>query len=141
MLLTIRKKDFFVTALLAIGLLCLSPLTEGADWIPVGKSKDGNLSIAIDKESISHVSEDIVRSCQRFSYAKPTLSSNSKKPITKLVACREWDCDNAKYNNLQITFHYADGTTDTETYKYPLWHYIKEGTPDRDLSDYVCSEE
>ncbi len=135
------KRGLFTRALITVGLLCVATLVEGADWVLIGKSKDGNLSISVDKESIDQVSEDIVRSCQRFSYVKPILLNNSQKPVTKIVAYREWDCDGEKYNNLQVTFYYVDGTKETETYKYALWHHIKQSTPESNLFEYVCTQE
>ncbi len=135
------KRGLSIIALITVGVLCLSTLSEGADWVLIGKTKDGNLSISIDKESINQVSEDIVKSCQKFTYTKPLLLNGSQKPITVMIACREWHCDDAKYNNLRVTFYYVDGTNEIETYKYALWHFVKQGTPEGDLYEYVCTQE
>ena len=135
------KKGFFIITLSVLCLLFLSDLSNGAEWVLVGKSQDGNTSVSIDKESISQTYGDIVKSCQKFSYVKPIFLNNPRKPVSALIAYREWDCSGEKYNDLQVTFCYADGTKETETYKYALWHYIKQGTSEGDLYDYVCNQE
>ena len=135
------KKGFFIIMLPILCLLFLSNSSDGADWILVGKSQDGNVSISIDKESIGQTSGDIVKSCQKFSYVKPIFLNNPQKPVSALVAYREWDCSGEKYNDMQVTFYFVDGTKETETYKFALWHYIKQGTPEGDLYDYVCNQE
>ena len=43
---------------------------------------------------------------------------------------------------LNIWLHIRnDGTKETETYKYALWHLVKQGTPDGDLYEYLCGQE
>ncbi len=135
------EKRLFITTLFILSLLFLSDFSNGSDWIFVGKSQDGNMSAYIEKESITQTSGDIVKSCQKFSYVKPIFLNNPRKPVSAFVAYREWDCAGEKYNDLQVTFCYADGTKETETYKYALWHYVKQGTPEGDLYDYVCNQE
>lgn len=122
-------------------LLLMSQLAWGANWKFVGKSADGNVSVSVDVDSIKWVSEDIVRSCQKFSYAKPKLLNAAQKPVREVVAYREWNCAEETYNDLKVTFCYADGTKETENYKYALWHQIKQNSPEDDLHDYVCSHE
>ncbi len=126
---------------LTIGLLWLSNLSEGANWKLVGRSKDGNMSVSIDNDSIRQVSDNVVRACQKSSYIKPKLSNASQKPIIEVLICRQWDCDEERYNDRQITFRFIDGTAKTEKYEYTLWHYIKQGANERDLYDYVCNQE
>jgi hypothetical protein len=113
----------------------------GVDWKFVGKSADGNVSMSVDINSIKWVSEDIVRCCQEFSYVRPKLLNASQKPVRKVVAYRDWNCGEETYNDLKVTFYYADGTKDTENYKYALWHQIKQNSPEEDLHDYVCTRE
>ena len=42
--------------------------------------------------------------------------------------------------NLQLTFYFVDGTKRTETYPEALWHYVKSGTLEQDICDYVCGQ-
>ena len=135
------KKGSSIITLLTIGLLCLSNLSEGANWKLVGRSKDGNMSVSIDNDSIRQVSENIVRACQKSSYVKPKLSDAFKKTITEVLTCRQWDCDEEKYNDLQMTVRFIDGTEKTEKYEYALWHFIKQDSPEHDLYDYLCNQE
>lgn len=99
------------------------------------------MSVCIDKDSIIQVSEDLVKSCQKFSYVKATYLGSSPKPVKELISWRIWNCDEAKYNDLQVTFRYADGTREKETYQYALWRYVKQGSPEYDLFEYVCTHE
>jgi hypothetical protein len=125
-------------------VLCLFLMSGAAwcaDWKLIGKSADGNVSVSVDVDSVKWVSEDVVRSCQKFVYAKPKLLNASQKPIREVVAYREWNCGEETYNELKVTFCYADGTKETEHYKYALWHQIKQNSPEDDLHDYVCSHE
>lgn len=135
------KKGASVITLLTIGLLCLSNLSEGANWKLVGRSKDGNKSVSIDNDSIRQVSDNIVTACQKSSYVKPKVSDAFKKTITEVLICRQWDCEEEKYNDLQMTFHFIDGTEKTEKYEYALWHFIKQDSLEHDLYDYVCNQE
>lgn len=135
------RKVLSTMALFIPCLLFLSNMAEGADWKFVGKSADGNVSVSVDTDSIKWVSEDIVRSCQKFSYAKPKLLNTAQKPISEVVAYREWNCSEETYNDLKVTFYYADGAKETENYKYALWHQIKQNSPEDDLHDYVCNHE
>jgi hypothetical protein len=135
------KKGSSIITLLTIGLLCLSNPSEGANWKLVGRSKDGNMSVSIDNDSIRQGSDNIVRACQKSSYVKPKLSDAFKKPITEVFICRQWDCDEERYNDRQITFRFIDGTEKTEKYEYTLWHHIKQGSNEGDLYDYVCNQE
>ena len=139
--LKVMKKSLFIIIFLALWALSLPNPAGSSDWIFIGKSKAGNLSVFIDKESIIQISEDIVKSCQKFSYVKPISLSNHQKLVYAVVACREWNCDEAKYNNLQLTFYYADGTKETENYQYALWHYVRHDPPEFDLFEYVCTQE
>lgn len=135
------KRVLSIIALFVPCLLFLSNLARGADWRFVGKSADGNVSVSVDIDSIKWVSEDNVRSCQRFSYAKPKLLNARQKPVREVVAYREWNCSEETYNDLKVAFYYADGTKETENYKYALWHQIKQNSPEDDLHEYVCSHE
>lgn len=135
------KTGLSIITLLTIGLLCLSNLSEGANWKLVGRSKDGNMSVSIDNDSIRQVSDNIVRACQKSLYVKPKLCDAFKKPITEVLICRQWDCDEEKYNDLQTTFHFIDGTEKTEKYEYALWHLIKQDSLEHDLYDYLCNRE
>jgi len=133
------KNGLLILTLFALCSLFPSSSAAGANWTFIEKSKDGNMSTFIDKESITQISEDIVKSCQKFSYTKPTLFNHQKRRVSAVIACREWDCDAAKYNNLQLTFYYLDGTKETETYEYALWHYVRNSSPERGLLEYVCT--
>jgi hypothetical protein len=133
------KKLFLLGSYLTLWLLSLSGLAGGGDWTLIEKTPEGNMSVFIDKESIIQLSEDIVKSCQKFSYLKPFVFGNTGKFVSAIVVCREWNCDEAKYNNLQMTFCYADGTKETETYQYALWRYVKHNSPEGDLFEYVCT--
>jgi hypothetical protein len=135
------KRVLSMTALSLFCLLHLSTPSAGADWKFVGKSTDGNVSVFVDIDSIKWVSEEIVRSCQKFSYTRPRLLSASQKPVKKVIAYRDWNCADETFNDLKVTFYYADGTNGTETYKYALWHQIKQNSPEDALQDYVCSHE
>jgi len=135
-------KNVISTAVLFI--LCMFLMSKqagGADWKFVEKSADGNVSVSVDVDSIKWISEDIVRSWQKFLYAKPKLLNASQKPVREVVAYREWNCAEETYNDLKVTFCYADGRKETENYKYALWHQIKQNSPEDDLHDYVCSHE
>jgi hypothetical protein len=136
-------KGLLITILSVLGLVFLSDLSNAADWVLVGKSRDGNMSAYLDKESITQTAGDIIRCRQKFSYVKPIFLSNPKPktPVTTLIAYREWDCSGEKYNDLQVTFCYANGSKETETYEYALWHYFKQGSVESDLYDYVCNQE
>jgi hypothetical protein len=134
-------KGLLIVTLFSLCSLFPSISAAGGNWVFIEKSRDGNMSAFIDKESIIQISEDIVKSCQKFSYVKPVFLNHQKKPVSAAIACREWDCDEAKYNNLQLTFYYADGTKETETYQYALWQYVKHSSPDRDLFEYVCTSD
>jgi Surface-adhesin protein E len=135
------RKVISTAVLFVLCLLLISKPACGADWKFIGKSADGNVSVSVDVDSIKWVSEDIVRSSQKFVYAKPKLLNASQKPIREVVAYREWNCGEETYNDLKITFCYADGTKETENYKYALWHQIKQNSPEDDLHDYVCNHE
>jgi hypothetical protein len=133
------KTFFLVGSFLTLWSLSLSGLAAGGDWTFIEKNKEGTMSVFIDKESIAQLSEDIVKSCQKFSYSNPILVGSARKLVSAIVVCREWNCDEAKYNNLQMTFCYADGTKETETYQYALWRYVKHNSPEGDLFEYVCT--
>jgi hypothetical protein len=133
------KKFFLIVSFLTLWSLSLSGIAGGGDWTFIEKSREGTVSVFIDKESIIQISEDIVKSCQKFSYLKPIVLGNTKKLVSAIIICREWNCDEAKYNNLQLTFCYTDGTKETETYQYALWHYVRPNSPEGDLFEYVCT--
>jgi hypothetical protein len=135
------RKGLTEAILFLFCLLALSDEAKAVQWIYLAKAQDGNMSVFIDRDSILQVSENVVKSCQKFAYAKPILISTQNKSITQIVACRQWDCVEEKYNNLQVTFHFIDGTKETETYKFALWHYIKQDTPEYDLYDFVCNQD
>jgi hypothetical protein len=137
------EKVLFIAILFVVSLVCLPERSNAADWVLVGKSQDGNMSAFIDRDSIIQTSGDIVKCRQKFSYAKPIFLNNPKpkRPVRTLIAYREWDCSGEKYNDLQVTFCYANGTNETETYEYALWHYIKQGSVESDLFDYVCNQD
>jgi hypothetical protein len=110
-----------VLSMMALSVMCLifmSNPAAGTDWRFVAKSADGNVSVSVDMDSIKWVSEDMVRCCQKFSYAKPKLLNTSQKPVRKVIAYRDWNCGEETYNDLKVTFYYSDGTKGTETYKY-----------------------
>jgi hypothetical protein len=133
-----------VLSMMALSVICLLFLANpavGTDWRFVGKSADGNVSVSVDVDSIKWVSEDIVRCFQKFSYAKPKLLNTSQKPVTKVIAYRDWNCGEETYNDLKVIFYYSDGTKGAETYKYALWHQIKQNSPEDDLHEYVCTYE
>jgi Surface-adhesin protein E len=130
--------------LICIIMLILIPLisfnfASGADWILIGKSKDGNKSVFVDKESILQISEGIVTSCQKYVYVKPILFDQVKKPVTEVIVKQEWNCDEEKYNNLKLTLLYIDSKRETETYAEALWHYVEPDTLEDDVCDYVCN--
>ena len=135
------RRGSIAAILFLLSLLALPDEAKAAQWTYLAKSQDGNMAIFIDRDSIRQVSENVVKSCQKFTYAKPALISSQNKSVTEIVACRQWDCVEEKYNNLQVIFHFIDGTKETETYKFALWHYIKQDTPEYDLYDFVCNQD
>ena len=126
--------------MIILNLLISLNFASGADWIFIGKSKDGNKYCFIDQESVRQKDENIITSCQKYSYVNPILFDQIKKPVTEMVMHQEWDCDEEKYNNLQITFYFTDGTKGTETYTEALWHYVKPDTLEYDMCEYVCNQ-
>ena len=139
-----EMKRFIFLSIVVLFLPCLFLLSNqarGADWRLVVKSTGGNVSVSVDNSSVRWVSEDIVKSCQRFSYARPRLLNSAQKPVKEIVAYREWNCSEDTYNDVKVTFCYADGTKETENYKYALWHQVKQNSPEDYLQDYVCGHE
>jgi hypothetical protein len=133
------KKLIYIMMSILILLPSLN-FANGADWVLIGKSKDGNKYLFIDHESVRQKTENVVTSCAKYSYVNPILFDQIKKPVIEIVADQEWDCDEEKYNNLQLTFYHTDGTNETETYKEPLWHYVRPDTLESDFCEYLCNQ-
>jgi len=133
------KKLIYIMMSILISLSSLN-FANGAEWVLIGKSKDGNKSVFIDSESIRQNAENIVTSCQKYSYVDPIFFDQIKKPVTEMIVNQAWDCDEEKYNNLQLTLLYVDGKKETEIYTEALWHFVKPDTLESDVCEYVCNQ-
>ena len=125
--------------LLTIGLFLLSASAEGADWKLIATSKEGD-TLYIDTGSIRHISKTVVRAWTKQVLKKPELSGS--KEIVESLGYEEYDCAEMKKHNLQITFRYSDGTSDSITNPNPAkdWSYITPDTVNSAIHDYLCKK-
>jgi len=130
----------FIIFLLSIGLLLLSVSAEGANWELITRSKDSNVSVFIDTDSIRHISKRVVRAWTKFIFIKPKPSDS--KELVEALAYEEHDCAEIKKHDLQITFKHSDGTSDSMTNPNPAkdWSYITPDTLQSAVHDYLCKQ-
>ena len=122
-------------------LLVLSTSAEGKDWIPITKSKNGNQSVFIDKESIRRTSrladKDIIRVWGKIVYKEP--EPYNSKYISYSLTHYEWYCDEKSLRIIQLLHYYTDGTNEPEfDPKLRQWTKVESDTIEDVTYKYLC---
>jgi hypothetical protein len=130
-----RKGANLLVYFLAFNLFFLPVLAEAVNWKLIAKSKNGNMSIFIDNESIRHISKTIVRARVKLSFEK--MEPMKSKYIKEVINYREDSCSEKKRRSIKSSFYYSDGTIDTSKGQ---WQYIAPGTIDYVVHDYLCNK-
>jgi hypothetical protein len=126
--------------LLVIGLLLLSVSAEGANWKYIATTDEGNTSIYIDTESISHISKTAVRLWSKALF-KETEPFDSKRIVERLTYA-EFDCVERKQCILQFDVKYLDGSSEVITVpeKEIGCYDIYPDTISSLIFDYICKK-
>lgn len=78
-------------------------VSEGADWLFFIQNSEGD-KYYVDTESITHVSDDVIRVSRKVEMKDTTA-------ISAVVSDMEIDCREAKIRSLRETTHYKGGKT------------------------------
>jgi hypothetical protein len=138
------RKRIVIIFLVICSIVVASISAEGTDWIPITKSKDGNQSVFIDKESIRsssrHADKDIIRVWVKIVYKKP--EPYNSKYISYSLKNYEWFCGEKWLRIIQLLHYYTDGTNEPEfDAKLRQWNKVESGTTEDVIYKYLCEKD
>ena len=138
------RKRILKLFLFICSLLVVSTSAEGTDWMLITKSKDGNQSVFIDKESIRRTSrladKDIIRVWGKIVYKEP--EPYNSKYISYSLKHYEWYCDVKSLRIIQLFYYYTDGTNEPEfDPKLRQWNKVESDTIEGVLYKYLCEKD
>ena len=128
-----------LSIVLLLVFLIASPLsTEGSEWIPYATTETGT-ELYLDKESISHESEYVIRAREHSRYDTPRKIAN--QPYLELWRYVELDCKEKRLRVLESTFFLVGGDTRTTTGKdKEEWVRIEPGGNNDVLHKTLCKD-
>jgi hypothetical protein len=119
----------------ATSLYCSS--ADAAEWVRVGTSDDGNVSLYVDKESIISVSKNMMRSWTKFFFEEPETFES--KTFSQMRVHMEYDCSEKRSRMLELTFDYLEGSRETFNFEKE-WSSVKSGTLQEQSYLYLCNK-
>lgn len=120
-----------VVILASVSLTCCKPKTT--EWILI--SKNPSVDLYVEKNSIKHVSRNIVRAWVTYVFKEPKAAG--PKFIEKGLTHDEIDCDKKTLQVMRVTFFFTDGTSQSLTEKLP-GKDIKPGSTSALEYSYLC---
>jgi hypothetical protein len=138
------RKRILKLFLFICSIVVVSTSAEGTDWIPITKSKDGNQSVFIDKESIRRTSrladKDIIRVWGKIVYKQP--EPYNSKYISYSLKHYEWYCDEKSLRIIQLFYYYTDGTNESEfDPKLRQWNKVESDAIEDVIYKYLCDKD
>lgn len=131
--------------LILIDLFLCAALADAENWILI-KQKQENLYLLVDKDSIEHVSDGIVRSTIKYDYRKTYSGKRAydcrkcsiKKILSHTILIEEFDCNERKIKKLELTEHYIDKAPYYERMTED-WTSASAESIDEILINYICT--
>jgi hypothetical protein len=118
------------------GLLFITDILEASNWVLVVSAPNGT-QMFVDKESIKHVSKNIVRALRKYQFKEPR--EDEAKDYTALSVYGEVNCEEERFLVLSEILHFDDNTQEVKNYKpSDNWEDIKPNTFDDYFYEYVC---
>lgn len=138
------RKGILKLSLFIFTLVILSTSAQGADWILITKSKDGNQSVFIDKESIRrtprHAEKDIIRVGVKIIYKEP--EPYNSKNISYSLRHYELYCNEKSLRIIQLFHYYTDGTNEPEfDPRSRQWSKFEPDTIEDAIYKYLCEKD
>jgi hypothetical protein len=113
-------------------------VSEGAEWIRYATTESGG-QCYLDKESITHASERLVRVWDKSMYDRPQkIQSLSYHELLRYV---ELDCNEKRLRVLEATYFLVGGNTVSTNNKYrEEWFYIQSEETNNTLLEILCKD-
>jgi predicted HNH restriction endonuclease len=124
----------FLIFMVAIMLLAIAGVAEGANWGFISKYED--TSIYINNETVKHVSENVIGAQFKIVYEKPSWIRS--KAIDHYLIMQENDCSGKKYKVSKVTVYFDDGTNNT--YDTKEEHDVRTDTFQSVIYDFLCKK-
>jgi hypothetical protein len=124
----------FLVFMLAVTLLPIAGMAEGADWGFVSEYEDTN--IYIDNETVKHISENVTDAQFKIVYKEPSWIRS--KAVTYYLLTQENDCSGKKYKVSKVTVYFDDGTSNT--YDTKEEHDVRSDTFQSAIYEFLCKK-
>jgi len=122
---------------LLIILVFLSPISaKGADWQLIAENEENKFYI--DKESINHPSENLVKAW--FKTVPNIPAKIFEKYMTYQLVHEEHNCKVRKFRILQTTGYHSDGTSKEVISEPSAWIDVPHVTTFETKHEYLCKD-